>query len=109
MRDTRNRNSEILNMRKRGLSYGEIAHMFDISRDRVRQILKELDFEEKRKRRIQKILQHVRSSNNIEEEWPRELFRYEEFAGSSVNFLDCISKIQDIERERGLLTFRAKA
>jgi len=71
MRDIKYRNSEILNMRKRGLSYGEIAHTFDISRDRVRQIIKELEPEGEHRRRVQKILQDLRASNDIEKMWPR--------------------------------------
>ena len=70
MRDKKFRNLKILEMKIRGLSYGEIAHIFDISRDRVRQVLQELDFEEKRKQRAQKIFQDIKSSNNIEKEWP---------------------------------------
>ena len=73
MRDIRNRNSEILNMRKMGLSFGEIAHIFDISRERVQQILQEADLEQKRKQRAEKIFQDMRLSNNIEKKWPIEV------------------------------------
>jgi hypothetical protein len=73
MRDIRHRNSEILHMRKRGLSCGEIAHIFDISRDRVRQILQELELEENRKQRAEQILQAIRLSKNIERKWPIEV------------------------------------
>jgi hypothetical protein len=73
MRDIRNRNAEILNMRKMGLSFGEIAHIFDISRERVHQILQEADLEQKRKQRAEKIFQDMRLSNNIEKTWPIEV------------------------------------
>ena len=56
MKDIKKRNDEILEMWKSGLSYEEIAHAFDISRDRVHQILKELDLEKNRKKRSQKML-----------------------------------------------------
>jgi hypothetical protein len=71
MRDIRNRNLQILDMSKRGIPYGKIAHIFDISRDRVRQIIKELEPEENQRRRVQKIVHDLRASNNIEKMWPR--------------------------------------
>ena len=69
MRDIKKRNSEILNMWKSGLSYGEIAHAFDISRDRVRQVIKELDLEKKRNRRSKNMIRAMKLSNNIHKKW----------------------------------------
>jgi hypothetical protein len=47
MRAIEKRNLEILFMRERGIPYGEIAPSFDISRDRVHQVIQELDLERK--------------------------------------------------------------
>lgn len=73
MKAVENRNHEILGMWKSGLSLPKIAHTFDISRDRVRQILNELEPKEKRKQHAEKILQDIKRFDSIEKNWSRDI------------------------------------
>ena len=72
MGDTK-RDSEVLRMRKGGISYKQICERFGISRSRVGQIISAFELEEQQQERSRQILQTLRSTNNIDKKWPKEI------------------------------------
>ena len=67
------RDSEVVRMRKEGISYKQICERFGISRSRVGQIISAFELEEQQRERSRQILQTLRSTNNIDKKWPKEI------------------------------------
>lgn len=66
------RDSEVVRMRKDGISCKLICERFGISRSRVGQIISVFEREEQLRERSGQILQMLRSTNNIGKKWPKE-------------------------------------
>ena len=66
------RNSEIVQMRKRGISYREIAKSFGLSYERIRRITLHFELEKRRKERSEKLRKTFRSSDDIDKRWSKE-------------------------------------
>jgi len=71
MGDTK-RDSEVVRMRKEGISYKQICERFRISRSRVGQIISAFELEEQQRERFRQVLQTLRSTNDIDKKWPKE-------------------------------------
>lgn len=71
MVDTK-RDTEIIQMRKDGLSCKQIGERFGISPGRVGQIISAFEMEEQQRERFDQILQTLRSTNNLDKKWPKE-------------------------------------
>ena len=67
------RNSRIVEMRKSGRSYRELSRLFDISTERVRQIVLRFEFTVKRKERSLELLKEIRSTNDIDKRWSKDV------------------------------------
>lgn len=72
MGDTK-RDSEVVRMRKEGMSLKDICERFGISRSRVGQITAASKLQEQQRERSHQILQALRSTNNIDRKWPKEI------------------------------------
>jgi len=66
------RDSEIIRMKKEGISCKQICERFSISRSRVGQIISVIEREEQKRERSRQILQTLRSTNDIGKKWPKE-------------------------------------
>jgi hypothetical protein len=67
------RDSEVVRMRKEGISRKQICEHFGISRSRVRQIISASRLEEQQRERSRQMLQTLRSTNTIDKKWPKEI------------------------------------
>jgi len=66
------RNAEIVQKRNSGASYSEIASEFKLSRSRIQQIVNRYRRDVKRQERSSKLLNDLRTDDNIDEKWPTE-------------------------------------
>jgi hypothetical protein len=66
------RDADILRLRREQVSYKEIGQKFDISRERVRQIVCRLEAEAKRKERSGELRSVIRAANEIGKMWPAD-------------------------------------
>ena len=66
------RNIKIIDMKKNGKPNREISEIFDISPDRVSQIIKKNEKNIKNNIKIQKIINNIKLENNLEKKWPKE-------------------------------------
>ena len=84
MKKYKERNNEIINMKRNGKTAREISKIFDISPGRVKQIIKINEEAIKNKDRIQKITSNIKSEDNLNKKWPKD------------NILDCLwlSKVE---------------
>jgi len=66
------RNTKIINMKKNGKTNREISEIFDISPNRVYQIIKKDEKSIKNNWRIQKVIKNIKLKNNLKKKWPKE-------------------------------------
>jgi hypothetical protein len=71
-----NRDAEILRMRQEGASYREIAQAFNLSLERIRQIVKQDSIASKREQMYHFIAEETRLSNDLDKKWPCSDFLY---------------------------------
>jgi hypothetical protein len=70
MSNLKKRNSEIIQTRNKGATYQEIADLFGLSRERVRQIILRSELEKKQRLQSEKILAILRATDDINKKWP---------------------------------------
>ena len=70
MSNLKKRNSEIIQTRNKGATYQEIADLFGLSRERVRQIIVRSELEKKQKLQSEKILAIIKTTDDINKKWP---------------------------------------
>jgi DNA-directed RNA polymerase sigma subunit (sigma70/sigma32) len=65
MSNLKKRNSEIIQTRNKGSTYQEIADLFELSRERVRQIIVRSELEKKQRLQSEKILAILKTTDDI--------------------------------------------
>ena len=69
MSNLKKRNSEIIQTRNKGATYQEIADLFGLSRERVRQIIVRSELEKKQRLQSEKILAILKATDDINKKW----------------------------------------
>ena len=64
------RNALIVELRREGLTYKEIAQRVDLTRERVRQLLKQAERAARQNQELEAIAVETRSSNDLTRKWP---------------------------------------
>jgi hypothetical protein len=72
MGDTK-RDSQVVRMRREGISFTQICERFRISHSRVGQIVSAFRLEEQQREGFCQILRALRSEDNIDKKWPKEI------------------------------------
>ena len=70
MSNLKKRNSEIIQTRNKGATYQEIADLFGLSRERVRQIITRSELEEEQRPQSEKFLAIIKITDDIKKKWP---------------------------------------
>jgi hypothetical protein len=70
MPNLKKRNTEIIQTRNKGATYQEIADLFGLSRERVRQITTRSELEKKQRLQSEKILALIKITDVIKKKWP---------------------------------------
>jgi hypothetical protein len=70
MSNLKKRNSEIIQKRNKGATYQEIADLFGLSRERVRQIIVRSELEKEQRLQSEKILAIIKITDDINKKWP---------------------------------------
>ena len=70
MPNLKKRNSEMIQTRNKGATYQEIADLFGLSRERVRQIITRSELEEEQRLQSEKILAIIKITDDIKKKWP---------------------------------------
>ena len=70
MSNLKKRNSEIIQTRNTGATYQEIADLFGLSREKVRQIITRSELEKKQRLQSEKILAIIKITDDIKKKWP---------------------------------------
>ena len=70
MPNLKKRNSEIIKTRNRGATYKEIANLFGVSPERVRQIILRSELEKRQRIKSKKNLSIIRITDDINKKWP---------------------------------------
>ena len=65
MSNLKKRNLEIIQTRNKGAAYQEIADLFGLSRERVRQIIVRSELEKKQRLQSEKILAIIKTTDDI--------------------------------------------
>jgi len=69
MPNLKKRDSEIIKTRNKGATYPEIANLFGLSRERVRQIIVRSELEKRQRIQSEKILSIIRITDDINKKW----------------------------------------
>ncbi len=72
MIDIKKRNLKIVQTRNKGTTYQDIADLFGLSRERVRQIIIRSELEKKQRLQSEEIKEVIRLSGDINKKWPTE-------------------------------------
>ena len=70
MPNLKKRNSEMIQTRNKGATYQEIADLFGLSRERVRQIITRSELEEEQRLQSEKFLAIIKITDDIKKKWP---------------------------------------
>jgi predicted DNA-binding protein YlxM (UPF0122 family) len=70
MSNLKKRNSEIIQTRNKDATYQEIADLFGLSRERVRQIITRSELEEEQRLQSEKFLAIIKITDDIKKKWP---------------------------------------
>jgi hypothetical protein len=70
MANLKKRNSEIIQTRNKGATYQEIADLFGLSRERVRQVIVRSELEKRQSLQSEKILSTIKIADDINKKWP---------------------------------------
>ena len=88
MATNQNRDAQIIKMNKNGASYGKISKIFNISRERVRQIVKKPEIASKHNERRIGLLYTIKHADDINKKWPlEELISAMQFSTKATNTL----------------------
>lgn len=68
--DIKERNLEIINLRKNGLSVNEIAKTYDLSRGRIDKIILQHEEEKEIDKNIKELIKQIKQSDNMDKKWP---------------------------------------
>jgi hypothetical protein len=68
--DIKQRNLQIISLRKNGLSVKDIAKTFDLSRTRIDQIIMQYEKKKKIEKNSKELIKKIKQADNIDKKWP---------------------------------------